>query len=83
MLFRSVNRELRKLRLAADVKTLPARGDKLFLNGKEAGHVTSAVFSLKQNCVVMLGYIRREANAMGTELTLRSSTGENVAAIVS
>lgn len=78
-----VNRELRKLRLAADVKTLPVRGDKLFFNEKEVGHITSAVFSPKQNCVLMLGYVRREANAVGTELILRSSTGERIAAVVS
>ena len=33
-----VNRELRGLRLADDLKALPQRGDKLFFNGKEAGH---------------------------------------------
>ncbi|TSA41487.1 MAG: aminomethyl transferase family protein [Verrucomicrobiales bacterium] len=78
-----VNRELRGLRLATDVKTLPARGDKLFHGDKEVGHITSAVFSSKQNCVVVLGYVRREANETGTELTLRSSAGESVAAVVS
>ncbi len=78
-----VNRELRKLRLAANVKTLPARGDKLFLNEKEVGHITSAVFSPRQNCSVALGYVRREANAIGTELILRCSTGESIAAVVS
>ena len=78
-----VNRELRKLRLPASVKTLPVRGDKLFLNEKEAGHITSAAFSPKQNCIVMLGYVRREANATGTELSLRSSTSESIAAVVS
>lgn len=47
---------------------LPKRGDKLFLQGKEVGHVTSAIFSpaLKQN--IALGYIRREHNAIGTKL---------------
>ena len=78
-----VNRELRKLRLNADEKTLPARGDKLFLGEKEVGHITSAVVSPKQNCVIALGYVRREANAIGTELRLRNGTGESVAAVVS
>ena len=47
---------------------LPKRGDKLFLQGKEVGHVTSAIFSpaLKQN--IALGYVRREHNAIGTKL---------------
>ena len=78
-----VNRELRKLRLAADVKTLPARGDKLFHGEKEVGHITSAVLSLKLNCIAMLGYVRRDANTIGTELNLRSSSGESVATIIS
>ncbi len=78
-----VNRELRKLRLASDAKTLPVRGDKLFFNEKEVGHITSAVFSPKQNCIVMLGYVRREANAVGTELTLRGAVGDSAATIIS
>src|SRR5260221_962851 len=44
-----VNKELRGLRLADDLKTLPQRGDKLFFNGKEVGYVTSAVKSLALN----------------------------------
>jgi len=49
-------------------EVLPKRGDKLFLQGKEVGHVTSAIFSpaLKQN--IALGYLRREHNAIGTKL---------------
>ena len=78
-----VNRELRKLRLTADAKTLPERGDKLFLNEKEVGYITSAVLSPKQNCIVALGYVRREANVAGTELNLRSSSGKSIAAVVS
>jgi hypothetical protein len=38
-----VNRELRRLRLADDLKSLPERGDKLFHVGKEVGYITSAV----------------------------------------
>lgn len=78
-----VNRELRKLRLSPDLKTAPSRGDKLFQNDKDVGHITSAVFSPTLNCIVALGYVRREANAVGTELTLRSTTGESFATVVS
>ncbi len=77
-----VNRELRRLRVTAGTKTLPLRGDKLFLNDKEVGHITSVVLSAKSNRIVLLGYVRREANAIGTELTLRSSAGESIAAVV-
>lgn len=77
-----VNRELRKLELAEHLKTLPARGDKLFYGDKEVGHVTSAAISPKSNCGVALGYVRREVKAVGTELTLRSGATENVVKIV-
>ena len=77
-----VTRELRGLRLADDLKTLPQRGDKLFFNGKEAGHVTSAVKSPTLNQIIALGYVRREANQIGNELTLRSAAGESPAKIV-
>lgn len=77
-----VNRELRGLRLADDLKALPARGDKLFKDGKEVGHLTSAVKSPALNKNIALGYVRREANAVGTELTLQTETGETTAVIV-
>lgn len=77
-----VNRELRRLRLAACSKPLPARGDKLFYGEKEVGHITSSAFSPKQNCIVALGYVRLGANDIGTELTLRRATCESVAVIV-
>jgi len=59
-----VARALRGLKCEA----LPKHGDKLFLQGKDVGYVTSAVFSpaLKQN--IALGYVRREHNAIGTML---------------
>lgn len=74
-----VNRELRRLHFAPELKTPPARGDKLFHGDKEIGHITSATFSPTLNCVVALGYVRREANAVGTELTL---SGESVKCVV-
>jgi folate-binding protein YgfZ len=88
-----VTRELRGLRLADDLKSLPARGDKLFFNGKEVGYVTSAVKSPSLNAPVApklqseggniaLGYVRREANQIGNELTLRMANGESPAKIV-
>jgi folate-binding protein YgfZ len=77
-----VNRELRGLRLADDLKTLPARGDKLFKDGKEVGYVTSVVASPTLKANIALGYVRREANAVGTELKLRTGSGESVASIV-
>jgi folate-binding protein YgfZ len=76
-----VTRDLRGLRLADNLKSLPARGDKLFFNGKEVGYVTSAVKSPMLNVKIALGYVRREANQIGNELTLRGA-GESPVKIV-
>jgi folate-binding protein YgfZ len=78
-----VNRGLRGLRLARDLKKLPARGDKLFHDGKEAGWITSALAStgLKEN--IALGMVRNEAGAVGTELKLRTAEGESGVCVVS
>lgn len=61
---------------------LPARGDKLFKDGQEVGHITSAVYSPALRTNIALGYVRREANAVGTELKLRSATEETTARVV-
>ena len=76
-----VNRELGALRLADGLQILPQRGDKLFHAGKEVGHVTSAVKSPVFGNIA-LGYVRREANHIGNELTLRTAAGESPATIV-
>src|SRR3569833_2290178 len=76
-----VNKELRGLRLADDLKNLPARGDKLFHEGKEIGYVTSAVRSSALNANIALGYVRREVNATGADLILRSAVGDSKAVV--
>jgi glycine cleavage system T protein (aminomethyltransferase) len=68
--------------LADDLKTLPQKHDKLFFNGKEIGYVTSAVKSPTLNANIALGYVRREANQIGNELTLRMAAGESPVKIV-
>jgi folate-binding protein YgfZ len=76
-----VNKKLRGLRLADDLKTLPQKHDKLFFDGKEVGYVTSAVKSpLIEN--IALGYVRREASQIANELTLRMKSGESLVKIV-
>ena len=77
-----VNRELRGLRLGDDLKALPQPGDKLIYAGKEAGRITSAVASPRYNANLALGYVRREANQIGTELTLRTEAGDSPATLV-
>jgi folate-binding protein YgfZ len=77
-----VNRELRGLRLADDLKGLPQRGDKLFQAGKEVGYLTSAVKSPSLDAIIALGYVRHEANQIGIELLLRTAAGESPVTIV-
>ncbi len=77
-----VSKALRGLRLADDLRKLPVRGDKLFKDGKEAGYITSAILSTALGAKLALGYVRREANQVGNELTLRTVAGESSARIV-
>ncbi|MDB6067270.1 MAG: Folate-binding protein YgfZ [Pedosphaera sp.] len=77
-----VAKALRGLRLEGDLKELPEKGDKLFHDGKEVGYITSALASpsLKQN--IALGYVRKEANQIDTELVLKEAEGKSRARIV-
>jgi folate-binding protein YgfZ len=77
-----VNRELRGLRLADDLTTLPQRGDKLVHAGKWVGQITSAVHSPWLKANLALGYVRREVRQIGTELRLQTVAGESGARIV-
>jgi folate-binding protein YgfZ len=74
--------ELRGLRLVDNLKSLPVKGDKLFHDGKDVGYITSAVKSPALNSHIALGYVRREVNQIGTELTVRIAHGESPARIV-
>ena len=76
-----VNKELRGLRLADDLKILPSKGDKLFRDGKEVGYITSAAKSPVLNANIALACVRRGANAPGTDLVLQTATGETKAVI--
>jgi len=75
-------KELRGLRLSDELKSLPAKGDKLFHAGKEAGYVTSSLASPALKANIALGYARREVNQVGAALTLRTGEGETPARIV-
>ena len=71
--FGHVNKELRRLRLADDLRQLPARGEKLFRDGKEVGHITSAAKSPVFKGNLAIGYVRREVNQAGNELVLQTA----------
>jgi len=77
-----VAKSLRRLRLADDLRELPGKSDKLFRGEKEAGYITSAVASPAFKCNLALGYVRREYNHPGAELTLHSAAGESPVQVV-
>ena len=77
-----VAKALRGLRLADSAAALPARGDKILKDRKEVGYITSAVDSATLRARLALGYVRREANQIGTELTVRTASGDCAARIV-
>jgi len=61
---------------------LPGKGDKLFVNGKEAGYVASAIQSPALGNTIGLAYVRREHNKVGNVVTVKSAAGESEAQIV-
>lgn len=79
--FGQVAKSLRGLRLPRDLSALPARGDKLFRDGKQVGYITSAVRSPKYDANIALGYVRREHNAAGTQLEAVSTAGRFAAQV--
>jgi len=74
-----VNRTVVGLELADELRELPRKGDKLVIEGKEIGIVTSAVRSARLNKNLGLGYVRREVRKPGASVTVRSSSGESTA----
>jgi len=77
-----VAKALRGLKFDAAVSNLPAHGDKLFIADREVGYVTSAVVSPALGYPIGLGYVRRENNVTGTELTVGRESGPVTARIV-
>ncbi len=70
-----VNRELRALSFPGEIAPLPVKGEKLLHQGKEAGYVTSAAVVPDTGTTRALGYLRREAGTVGTEIELAGSAG--------
>ncbi len=63
-----VTRALRGLTLPVELPVLPSKGVALRHAGREVGQITSAVRSLRLERPIALGYVRKECNAIGTEL---------------
>lgn len=77
-----VAKALRGLHLSGDVSALPARGTRLFKDGKDVGYLTSATHSPRLGSVIALGYVRREANGPGVELAVGAPEAACRASIV-
>ena len=77
-----VNKALRGLRLADDLKSLPAKGERLFAAGKEVGQITSAAASPALKANLALAIVRNEANQIGAELGLGIGENQSLGRIV-
>jgi folate-binding protein YgfZ len=80
--YSEVARALRAFRIQGKLQEMPARGTKLFHDGKEAGYLTSVTRSLAGEKVLALGYVRKEFNRTGAELKIASPTEGSVGRIV-
>jgi folate-binding protein YgfZ len=76
-----VTKALRGLRFDPGAP-MPVRGDKLFYNGREVGSLTSVIQSPRLGCPIALGYVRKECNAPGTALVVRSVSGAEIPATI-
>jgi folate-binding protein YgfZ len=79
--FGQVAKSLRGLRLPDGLSQLPARGEKLFRDGKEVGYLTSACRSPALQANIALGYVRREHNTSGIQLQIGSSDSRLTASV--
>ncbi len=55
-------------------RSVPAPGEPLVAEGKEAGYVTRAAFSPRLSRAIGMGYVRRESNSPGTVLKWQEGT---------
>lgn len=78
----SVTKALRGLRLPDDLVELPAKGTRLFRDGREVGQIVSALRSPAWNANLALGYVRKECNSPGTELAVALAGGNLPATVL-
>ncbi len=72
-----VAKALRGLRFDDPTTPVPEQGAKLYLGEREVGFVTSSLLSPKLGSPIALGYVRREANKLGTRLVLRNGSNDS------
>jgi len=73
-----VTKALRGLRLPDGLEPLPVKGDVLVRDNREVGKITSAIRSPALGRNLALGYVRKECNAIGSQLILRLAGGAEV-----
>ncbi len=77
-----VTKALRGLRLSTSPGELPKAGDVVQSNGKTVGTIMSARYSPILTQSLALAYVRKECNAVGTELVVATGGGPVAAVIV-
>ena len=68
--------------LICDGEQIPPPDSTLLRAGKDAGWITSAVWSPARNAVIALGYVRRESWDLGTEMQLAVAAATSRARVV-
>lgn len=66
-----------------DGNDIPKKDSKIMRGEREIGYITSGAFSPKLNQVIALGYIRREFNNPGIQVTIKTESNKTVSAEVS
>ncbi len=78
-----VTKSLRGMFLEGDIDKLPVRGQKIVLDGKERGYITSAIYSPTLKRPIALGFVRKECHTVGTRLKLAETLADTTLEIVS
>lgn len=69
--------------LKIDGDDIPKKDSRIISSEREIGYITSSAFSPKLNKIIALGYIRREFNNSGTQVTIKTELNTTVSAEVS
>jgi aminomethyltransferase len=76
-----VNWHLAGLRIDGDYT--PKKNSKIITGEREIGYITSSAYSPKLNKIIALGYIRREFNKPGVQVTIKTESNKTLSAEVS
>lgn len=59
--------------MPAGIAELPRKGTKLFRDGREVGQIVNALWSPALGANLALGYVRKECNQPGTEVSFENA----------